>query len=613
MRRVLLPSLVTAASASWKISIICCDAFLLPTSISKRAVIQRRGHGKQLFSTGSSAPETTKSSKTKPNNYASYTAAEIVEAQAIAKDKARSIHDAFVMNALFVNIDERPDPTPCAISADSVTPSLPADLPPGCLLRIGPNGASTEEGFLDGDGMVHCITLPPSGEGDIMYSATYVDTKGRKLERAVGTGDKFAGTLGAAPQGLPMLGNLLKNGLTFGTFDVQKDTCNTALAVSGRRVLALMEQSPPSEIEVTKEGRMRTVESFVRLDGAVPPGPINGGSFGAHGRTCPGTKERVHVSYQSNFAPYVRVDTFAEDWKLKSSVGVDVPVPVMVHDLALTEKYTVILDFPLTIRPKRFLANLFPVEYEPQNGARIGLTPRGTSKDETKWFDVENGVVLHAANAYEREDGTVVVHAFKSVPTGDSSYILDYTPAFLYEWVLDPSTNKTISERCLNPDVMVEFPQIQEEVIGQKASVAYGLVSTSMGGPMKQFKTPKAAVVLDSVVKFALEEDADKGYVPGDIIGRFDLPPGWHSVAEPTVVTKTGGDGDYVLQIATYVPSADGNKSDHVKVVKNGKLKTQFLILDGDDISSGPVTTVDLPHHVNYGLHSQFVDWDIMK
>lgn len=443
--------------------------------------------------------------------------------------------------------------------------------------------------------------------------ATYVDTKGRKLEREAGTGDKFAGTLGAAPRGLPMLGNLIKNGLTFGTLDVQKDTCNTALAVSGGRILALMEQSPPSEIEITKEGRMRTVESYERLGGAVPPVPINGGSFGAHGRTDPGSNERIHVSYQSNFRPFVRVDTFADDWKLTSSVGVDVPAPVMVHDLALTEKYVVLMDFPLTIRPRRFLADQFPVEYEPQNGARIGLAPRGTNADETRWFDVESGVVLHAANAYEREDGTVVVHAFKSVPAADASYILEYTPAFLYEWILDPSTGRTVAERCLNPDVMVEFPQVQEEVVGREASFAYGLESTSLGGPLVQFKTPEDAVLLDSVVKLALEEDGEKGYSPGDVIGRFDLPPGWHSVAEPTVVTKTGGDGHYVLQIATYVPPANECKDDHVKAVQDGKLKTQFLVLDGDDISSGPVTTVDLPLHVNYGLHSQFVPWDIMK
>ena len=133
--------------------------------------------------------------------------AQILDAQAIAEAQARIAFDAFAMNALFVNVDERPEPVACTISVDSPTSQLPSDLPPGCLLRIGPNGANINDGFLDGDGLVHAITLPPHGQGDVMYSATYVDTKGRKLERATAYGKTFAGTLGSAPEGLPMLAN----------------------------------------------------------------------------------------------------------------------------------------------------------------------------------------------------------------------------------------------------------------------------------------------------------------------------------------------------------------------------------------------------------------------
>jgi len=587
-----------------------CGAFVPRTFVTKSGRKERSSH---LFST------VEKTCMSKPQ-YSTYTPSQIAQAQKDAEAYARSIHDTnrlFAMNALFVNIPERPHPTPCSMSQESRASSLPSDLPRGCLLRIGPNGASTEEGFLDGDGIVHCITLPPDGEGDIKYTATYVNTKGRKLERAVGNGKTFGGTLGAAPEGLPMLSNLLWNGLTFGTLDVQKDTCNTAIAVSGDRVLALMEQSPPSEIQISRDGKMTTIESFSRLDGAVPSAPINGGSLGAHGRTDPTTGERVHVSYTSVSRPFVRVDTFAEDWKLTSSIGVDVPVPVMVHDCALTPRYVVVLDFPLTIRPmKMFLENSFPVEYEPKNGARIGLTPRGKDKgDETMWFDVENGVVLHAANAYEKDDGTVVVHAFKSIPSGEASFILDYTPAFLYEWVLDPFTGKTITERCLNPDVMVEFPQVEDNVTGKEAPFAYGLLSTSIGGPLLPFKTPENAVLLDGVVKFALEDNEKQGFVAGDVVSRFDLPSGWHSVSEPTVVTKVGDNkGHYILLIASFVPSIDDdNSGDHIKVATDGRsLRTQLLVLDGDDLTVGPVSSVDLPYHVNYGLHSQFLEWEKM-
>jgi len=68
---------------------------------------------------------------------------------------------------------------------------------------------------------------------------------------------------------------------------------------------------------------------------------------------------------------------------------------------------------------------------------------------------------------------------------------LDYTPAFLYEWVLDRSTEKTVDERCLNPDVLVEIPMIEDESVGQRAKATFGLVTSSIGGPMAQFTTPQ--------------------------------------------------------------------------------------------------------------------------
>ena len=539
-----------------------------------------------------------------------FTTPESSTSAARALSEAR-VRDAFesskynlhAMNELFRNVDERPIPVSCSTASKSL---LPSDLPPGCLLRIGPNGGSADEGFLDGDGIVHAITLPPRNSDDyeIAYSSTYVNTRGRRLESHSGDNGKrkFLGTLGSAPRGLPMLANLLRNSIAFSTLEPQKDTCNTAIATSGSRTLALMEQSRPSEIRFNKLGKMTTVDSFLHLDEAIPYAPITGGNLGAHGRTCPITKERVHISYSSTERPYVRINTFSDDWIPKSTIGVDVPTPVMVHDLALTEKYVVVFDFPLTVRPTRMiLEDKFPVEYEPKNGARIGLVPR-LQGSETKWFEVDAGVVLHAAHAVERDDGTIVVHAFRSVPNVSSSYILDYSPSFLHEWVLNPVTGVTMSDRCINPNVCVEFPAVCEASI--PATAVYGLVTTGIGGPNLHFKVPRTAVLLDSVIKFALVDDAATGRSAGDDVGRYDLDYGWHFVSEPTLVKKTGGDGSYVLLIATFVPPT---------TIDDTRMKSRLLILDGERLANGPVTTVDLPHPLNYGLHSAFLDWSMLE
>lgn len=532
---------------------------------------------------------------------------EINASQARAEADARAAHDNYAMNALFVNVKEHPVPEACTIEEGSI----PSDLPAGCLLRIGPNGQTKDEGWLDGDGLIQCVTLPPdSAEAGPTFSSTYVETRGRTLEKQV-ENKRFRGTLGAAPHGLPMLQNLVQNGVDFQTMVVQKDTCNTALALSGDRVMALMEQSPPSEIQVFKDGRIETVDNMCRLDGAVVEAPISGGAFGAHGRTHPTTGERVHVTYSSSMKPYVRVDSFQDDWKLVSSIGVDTAAPTMIHDSAITDNYVVILDFPLTVRPSRFLQNSFPVEYEPDHGARIGLTLRRESvngEPQTLWFDVEAGVTLHVANAFERDDDTVVIHGFKSIPKGESSYILDYTPAFLHEWVLDPATMKVVSDRCLNADELVEFPMVEERLVARENDYIYGLQSTTIGGPLLEAKTPQVGVLLDGVVKFSVVEET-----AGAVVDRYTLEPGWHFCAEPTPVTKTSGDGVYLLLIATFVPEEGDRSLPYDVMARDGtSLKSRMIILDSEDMESGPVTKIGLPHHVNYGLHGMFLPWEKM-
>jgi len=422
---------------------------------------------------------------------ASKSAEEILELQTRAEREARKRHDNFVLNTLFVPVDEHSEPRSCSLTGRRTEcwgkNHLPHDLPSGAILRIGPNGASSEDGWLDGDGMIQCVIISDDKGSPPMFSSTYVDTRGRSLERQA-SGDvkkRYRGTLGAAPKGLSLLKNVFQNSLDFKTHILQKDTCNTALARSGSRIMALMEQSPPSEIEITRNGRLRTVESMCRLEGAVEDAFLTGGSLGAHGRTDPESGERIHLSYNAVSKPYVRADVFDANWKLKSSIGIDVPAPIMLHDCAITKNYIVVMDFPLTVRPHRLAMDKFPVEYEPEQGARIGLVRRnGRDIGEVQWFDVSVGVVLHAASAFEREDGTVVLHGFKSVPKNEKSFILDYSTSFFHQWVLNPNTGAVLDDRCCNPEEVVEFPVVEERFVGSDPGCIYGVQVTSIGGPV---------------------------------------------------------------------------------------------------------------------------------
>ena len=552
-------------------------------------------------------------SSTKVEPAEQQTRREIENTQAAVEASARQRHDNRAMNALFVPVlEEQRTPRPCRFTGEKQ--QLPSDLPRGALLRIGPNGA-VGEGFLDGDGMIHCITLPPETDGKSQqphHSATYVDSCGRVNEQQRGDGSVYNGTLGAAPNGWPLLVSLAQNAIKFKTPIAQKDTCNTALANHKGRILALMEQAPPSEIEVAKSGSVITLCNFSRLDGAVPnDSPITGGCLAAHGRTCPETGERIHCSYGSINRPFIRVDTFEgktdsaesreDGFRLKHSVGVDIPVPVMMHDIAITRNYVVLFDLPLTVRSSRIFRNSFPVEYEPSNPSRIGLLSRdGTGK--VLWFDCAPGVVLHAVNAHESDDGSkVVIHAFRSEPKGTASYILNYTTAFLHEYEIDLLSG-TLKERCMNPHTLVEFPVIDERFVGAKVDHVFGSSVSTIGGPSYVHKTPEEGILIDGVVKLALT-----GPQAGAAVDKYTLPETFYAVSEPTVVPKTSGDGVYVLLIATQVPENDMPFQDAAV-----SSKSRLLVLDGADLKAGPVTCIELPQRVPYGLHSLFVEWKDM-
>ena len=553
------------------------------------------------------------------------------------EDDLRSVHDNIIFNALFLNVPEYPDPKPISFSSQSQPhsqPQLPATFPPGCLLRLGPNGAPSHDGFMDGDGFINCITFPPSliqnlqtnGDDDDddddmpsshsgTFSSTYVQTRGRTLEASDPNQKKFLGTLGSVPYAFPLLRSVIVNAINFRTLQCQKDTCNTALGLHDGRILALMEQCPPCEIQVTRTGRIQTIADTCRLNDAIPWSPVTGGSLSAHGRTCPITKERIHVSYDSNSEPYIRVDIFDRKFQLQRSIPVNVPCPTMVHDCAISNQYVVILDFPLTLRTTRFLKNQFPVEYEPEYGARIGLLSRNDADDSNiRWFECEPGIILHTVNAYDDiEHNKVVVQALRSDPRGTKGYLEEFTTSYLYEYELDLNSGTVLSERYLNPYEPVEFPIINPNYTGQKSNTAVYCSSVrSIGGPLLHHKQPVTGITISGVTKFTLRPDNDD-IQKGDVVDSFVLPLPWMVVSEPTVVPKTDGTGEYVLLIATKViaPSNTGSgtrtKNDQLPVQQS-----QVVVLDGDHLSDGPVWQCDLPHHVHYGLHSLFVDWESM-
>lgn len=199
-----------------------------------------------------------------PSNVALPSLSTVLDAEAALRT-AHNKEAGRVMENLFRPVaTERREPSPCHASP------LPSDLPRGALLRNGPNARPgwASGGWLDGDGLVHSVCLPPEGSADAaaFYSRAWLRTAGFAKEEAAGQ-RLFDGSL-VAPYGVKLLTGLALNALR--AAQPQKDTANTALHVfKGGRVLALMEQCLPCEFAVSVAGRVHTVKASASLDGAL--------------------------------------------------------------------------------------------------------------------------------------------------------------------------------------------------------------------------------------------------------------------------------------------------------------------------------------------------------
>ena len=112
----------------------------------------------------------------------------------------------------------------------------------------------------------------------------------------------------------------------------------------------------------------------------------------------------------------------------------------MIHDMAITETYTVVPEFSLAFKPKEMVTSdqVFQLDYN--SSARFHVFPRhATSQDQITIFDLgEPGMGFHMMNAYDESKSVVrVVGCFMnrfSMSFGEKG---ETENATLVEWTLD--------------------------------------------------------------------------------------------------------------------------------------------------------------------------------
>ncbi|MDJ0703377.1 MAG: carotenoid oxygenase family protein [Leptolyngbyaceae cyanobacterium MO_188.B28] len=430
----------------------------------------------------------------------------------------------------------------------SVIGEIPAELT-GMFVRNGPNPQFTPIGryhWFDGDGMLHGIHLR---DGCASYRNRYVQTRGllkeQDAQRAIWTG------LLEPPQ------IEIPEGAT-------KNRANTSLIWHSGRLLTLWEAGEPYAITLPNlETRgPHTFDNKLKF-------PVT-----AHPKVDPETGEMLFFGY--SFAPpYLQYGIVSPTGELLRTEPIDIPVGVMMHDFAITPRFTVFLDLPLTYRPERVTQGKRALAFERDRASRFGILPRHGDNTQVRWFEASACYVFHTLNAYEAGDEVVLVACRMSSYdlSGANSDPESGIPR-LHEWRFNLSTGM-IQERRLSP-IPAEFPRINEQFMGRP--VKYGFASKTAATRLPRF---------DGLIKLNFESEG----LPTTQVHALG---GRRYCGEAVFVPHPDGDTEDAGWLLTFVHDEQQNQS-------------ELLIVDARNLECEPVARVLLPQRVPYGFHAVWI------
>ncbi|MGF1538301.1 MAG: carotenoid oxygenase family protein [Elainellaceae cyanobacterium] len=425
----------------------------------------------------------------------------------------------------------------------TVIGEIPADLN-GMLVRNGPNPQFPPKGqyhWFDGDGMVHGVQIRG---GQATYRNRYVRTAGFLKEQAEGEA-LWTGLLEPPQPDLP-------GGPT-------KNTANTALVWHAGRFLATWEGGAPHGLQVPslETSGKHTFEGELQS-------PVT-----AHPKVDPVSGEMFFFGYSFS-TPYLQYSTVASDGTLQRTVPIELPVGVMMHDFAITERYAIFMDFPLTFRPERMAQGQPGLAFERDRPSRFGVMPRHGTNDDIRWFESGSCYAFHVLNAFEDGDEVVLLaHRSRAFELGGGSPE-DGVP-YLYQWRFNLASGE-VSEGAVSP-MPCEFPVINGAYTGRR--MRYGYASKCAPTPLPLF---------DGLIKLDF----------GD--GVANVSPQVHELGPE----RYCGEAAFALR-----PGATAEDDGWLLALVHDEAENQseLLILEAQQFSAEPVARVMLPQRVPYGFH----------
>jgi carotenoid cleavage dioxygenase-like enzyme len=435
----------------------------------------------------------------------------------------------------------------------------------GMLLRNGP--AKFEAGeralrhWFDGQAMLHRFSFDG---GRVAYANRFLRTDAyREVE---------AGRISYSEFATDPCRSIFKRAATM--FRPRPtDNCNVNLARLGDEYVAMTETPLPVAFDP---------ETLEALGVAFRPPGVHAT---AHPHHDPERDELV--AYATHFGPRSEYRVYAQESRSRQRPIAALPVsePSYMHSFALTERYAVLVAFPLVVNPLRLgLAGRPFIEnyrWKPERGTKVlvferdGGGLRGT-------YEAAPRFSFHHVNAFERggelvldlvayDDATIVDALYlerlrtEPPPEGAEGRLLRYRVAL---------ERGTVAEEELSEATM-ELPRIDyRQRNGRPYRYLYG-AGTHRDG------SGEPADFIDQLVKVDVESgEASTWWEPGSYPGE--------PVFVPSPRPDRGEDDGVLLSV----------------VLDSRNASSYLLVLDA--ATMGEVGRARVPHHIPFGFHGQY-------
>ncbi len=339
---------------------------------------------------------------------------------------------------------------------------------------------------------------------------------------------------------------------------------NTHVISHAKKIYAIVEAGG-KPVEIDQELNSLTEEPFY---GTLETG------FTAHTKLDSETKELHGITYNFPRGSYeAHHVVVGKDGRVNRADLLPLSSGTMLHECAITENYVLVFDLSITFSFLKLGTGYFPFSWNNDHQARIGLLNRKTNDGVVKWFNIDPCYFFHTVNAYEDQQGNVMVDAMRYQRVFDEDWNGPFTefPPLLTRWSLNLS-NGNASEQQLD-DLPAEFPRMHPNLNGQFNQFGYSLGTGSQQKPD-----------FGRIIKYDFTKNINEVYELGE--GKRGAEP----VFIPSENQKYEDEG-YLM---AYVYDKASDKSD-------------LVIFNAQNIKSGPIAQIKLPQRVPFGFHGSWV------